>query len=350
MPHDVHSADCIVYLQRFLTHNKARGMVAELSLKQDLALLGTPSEQKLLSGGWLISPKLPNPQHYRYMVSVLPTLYSRQDELTAVIESLEQDRGWQALATHLAQSSIGIIVSGGISDSLIPDLGNLQWMNFIYRDEHLVPAPADEPFAGWPGNRGRASKGTSWQLDVINRFELADTNDLIELVMRQAFFYGYLKQRLQKPLEDPYDVDAFVVSFTGRVLPVEIKEKSPTDKGDFGIDAGRILMLLRLCLITDSNAVYLIRQVDNSAERNLMGWKYITLSDMIMGCKWNLQAGGTGMGGGATQTVMISGAMFQDFGVANLSEEWLNANSSLQTAARMAAKALALDLGRYLQP
>ncbi len=39
-------------------------------------------------------------------------------------------------------------------------------------------------------------------------------------------------------------------------------------------------MLLRLCLPNDSNALYLIRELDEAG--SFIGWKFITLSDIIM--------------------------------------------------------------------
>ncbi len=242
-----------------------------------------------------------------------------------------------------------MIVSGAhTEEESSPNLEKLTWRNHIYKNEKLLLAHPDEPFISWPGGRGRASSGNQWQSDVVKRFEKTTPKELTELVMRQAFFYGYLKERLHKSIADPYDVDAFIVGFTGTVMPMEIKEKSPTDKGDFGIDAGRILMLLRLCLATDSNALYVIREVDDSPTRELVGWRCITLSDMIIGCRWNLQAGGASMTGGATQTVMISGSLFQSFDLNNFSEEWLAQHKSLQGAVRAAASQLAKNLGHYL--
>ena len=107
LDHDSQTA----YLQRFLTYNKARGMVAELALNSELGIHGAAS-QKLLAGGWLVSPQVNAPHNYRYIVSVLPQLYSTPDELQYAIDALQQDRGWQALATFMSQSGIGMIVSG----------------------------------------------------------------------------------------------------------------------------------------------------------------------------------------------------------------------------------------------
>jgi hypothetical protein len=338
----------IDYLKRFLTHNKARGMVAEMALERELGIKNSPSQQKLLAGGWILSPKVENFHQYRYQVSVMPNLYTTANELHQSVTLLENDRGWQALATFLSTSGIGIIVSGAWSDQSTHSLDHLIWQHHIYHDERLIATNGDKPFALWSGTRGRASKGSEWQEDVIQRFEAVLPEQLMSLGMRQAFFYGYLKQQLNKPLEDPYDVDAFIVSFAGRVMPVEIKEKSPTRQGDFGLDAGRILMMLRLCLATDSNALYLIREVDNSPARQLVRWRYITLADMVIGSHWNLQAGGAGMLGGSTQTIMMAGSMFGEFTLSKLSENWLAENASLQGSVRTAATNLAQNLSKYL--
>jgi len=343
----IDSAKIIDYLKQFIVNNKARGMAAELSLHSELGLKSS-LEQKLLPGGWLISPKIPLSQHYRYLISVLPNLYSDSNELQNAVHALENERGWQALATFMSQSGIGVIVSGALAPETVGDLENLQWKNYIYQNEILLLCNDDEPFVSWPGNRGRPSTGGEWQSDVMKRFEDLKNDDLMGLAMRQSFFYGYLKQRLRKPVDDPYDVDAFVVGFTGIVMPVEIKEKSPTPSGDFGIDAGRILMLLRLCLATDSNALYVIRQVDETETRELVKWRYVTLADIITGCHWNLTGGGRGMSGGATQTVIIPGSLFEDFSQNNLSEEWLAQNKSLQASVKMTANELVSNITRYL--
>lgn len=51
MPISISSEDNIAYLQRFLPHNKARGMIAEISLAHELGLVGEPTIEKLIVGG-----------------------------------------------------------------------------------------------------------------------------------------------------------------------------------------------------------------------------------------------------------------------------------------------------------
>lgn len=159
MPQTVKPSDAISYLQQFLTYNKARGMVAELSLSSEIAIGGTPSEQKLFPGGWLLSPKTGEPHAYRYMAYPLPNVYNDSDEIRAVVKSLEQNRGWQALAQCLSKSGIGIIVSGAWSNDSPPNLNDLSWCNFIYRDERLHSAEQDEPFSSWRGIGGAHQVG-----------------------------------------------------------------------------------------------------------------------------------------------------------------------------------------------
>ncbi|HJQ32340.1 MAG TPA: hypothetical protein VJ866_09180 [Pyrinomonadaceae bacterium] len=339
----------VAYLQQFLTFNKARGMVSECSLETHLKDRSPVDAIKYLPGGWVISPRIDESSRYRFVVFVLPQLFEGEEELQAAVRAREVDRGFQALATFLTQSAFGVIVAGAVNAGDPPSPARLRWRNYSYVGERLRPNPDDEPFASrWPGGRGRASAGNSWQPDVIDRFRAVDTGQLTTLTLRQAYYYGYLKQQLRKPFDDPYDVDAFIVSFRQAVMPVEIKEKSPTEAGAFGLDAGRILMMLRMCLATDSNALYIVREVDTSAARGLVGWRCITLSNLVMSCSWNLQGGGKGMLGGGTQTVMMPGSFFEPFTEHNLTEEWLEENSRLHESVRMKAQLLAADLVKFL--
>lgn len=342
--------EAVSFLQEYLTHNKARGMVSEYALETHLQTYAPPLATKFLPGGWVISPKTGTPPRLRVVAIVLPQLFENDPELHAEIESKQTDRGFQALATFLSQSAIGVIVAGAVSTGMYGGLTGLTWRNYSYRNERLLLNTGDEPYTKWPGNRGvaRRAGGPAWDADVIARYAELDSEQLTGLTLRQAYNITYLKQRLKKPFDDPYDVDAFIVSFRQAVMPVEIKEKSRTPDGDFGLDAGRILMMLRMCLATDSNALYIIREVEAGAGRRLIGWRCITLSNLIMGCSWNLQQGGRGMGGGATQTVMMPGSLFEAFTEENFSEEWLAGNSSLQGSVRAKAQEITVSLERYL--
>ena len=133
------------------------------------------------------------------------------------------------------------------------------------------------------------------------------------VLLRELFFGGYMKATRQHSPKDPYDVDGFVVSRSCRyIFPIELKEKFPTQNPKtFGIDMGRIMMLLRICVPNSCNALYVVRETDKETGC-FVGWKYITLSDILMSSVWNSQGGGSGMTGGATQTIMIPYEEFSD--------------------------------------
>lgn len=338
MPSYFSTDAAIAYLQSLIVNNKARGMIAEIELENFVH-----RSQKFLSGAWIISPKTPQFYQYRYAVFVLPELYRDDQEITQAVDSWNKNRSFQAIATFLNASGIGVIVSGAIGSSTTID--QLSWQNYLYADEQLNPS--NNLFDRWP-KRGRSARGNSWHEDIKNRFSQASEAQLTALTLRQAFYYSYLKQHLHKSLADPYDVDLFIAGFRGTVLPVEVKEKSPTERGDFGLDAGRILMMLRLCLATQSNGMYVIRQVDADEQRSFVAWRYTLLSDIVMGCSWNLQAGGRGMLGGMTQTVMLSGELFKPFHADLLTEDWLQRYGDLTNSVCELAGAFAKQLSAFL--
>ena len=328
----MNKAKQIEYLQKFFAPKKARGMAGEISFDDYLLSTDEPLSRKMFAGSWIITPNKSdaiNPVNYRIAVFVLPHIFSKRNELDQFIKNLILDRGFQALFSNLKKSGVGVIVSGAVGDSsTTPD--DFSWSSFVYIDEKLISQADNEPFISLTRGRGRANLNHQpWDSDVLNRFNDFPEDSLMKLTLKQAFYYSYLKVKLKASFIDPYDVDAFLVGFNGNVFPVEIKEKSRTDKGEFGIDAGRILMMMRLCITTDSNALYIIREVDNSESRKLIGYKYITFSDMIMNVSWNLQAGGIGMGGGNTQTIMMTGKAFSDFSLDVLKEDWIEKNCSL---------------------
>jgi hypothetical protein len=322
----------IEYLQKFFAPRKARGMAGEIAFNDYLLLTDKTLSQKMFEGAWIITPNKSdavNPVNYRIAIFVLPHISHSEEELNKFIEKVILDRGHQALFSNLKKSGVGVIVSGAVGNpSSMPD--DFMWHNFVYINEKLVAQKENEPFISLTTGRGRANLNHQvWDKDVVERFNKFSEESLLKLTLKQAFYYSYLKLKLKASFIDPYDVDGFLVGFNGNVFPIEIKEKSQTDNGKFGIDAGRILMMMRLCITTDSNALYIIREVDNSESRNIIGYKYITLSDMIMNVSWNLQAGGVGMGGSNTQTIMMTSKAFTDFSVDVLKEEWIEKNCSL---------------------
>lgn len=117
-------------------------MIAEISLAHELGLVGEPTIEKLIVGGWLLSPRIIHSQNYRYIVLVLPELYLSVEEIGMAARACELNRGWQTLATYLSQSGFGVIVSAAWSDNRVSPIENLHWRNYVYQTSACTRARA----------------------------------------------------------------------------------------------------------------------------------------------------------------------------------------------------------------
>ena len=173
---------------------------------------------------------------------------------------------------------------------------------------------------------GRATRSARpWTEDTESEFEKLQPQTLEANFLFEFFYAGFLKSHLKKPFNDPYDVDGFLLNGSV-VCPIEIKEKFPAKIAKnstakfFGIDVGRVIMMLRLCIGTGNDAFYIIRELDEETNK-FVEWKYMLLSDIIKFSSWNLSAGGTGMTGGATQTLRLPYHEFKSFSGSDLSKD-----------------------------
>lgn len=329
-------------LENFWPKNKAKGLLAQTIFSQEIESnrFGGDAKEKIIPGCWLIAPKGSDFYKFRFCFFVHPVVV-KTDKVTGDIKTLlgEKYRPFHALAEFMHNAGIGVIyVIIHSEDGTLPlneikerNFENVNWHFFSFQNGIFVTRNPVEFFDRWEGSRGRASYGHGWDPVIKKKIEKLDTEILMEMLLNEMFYVGFVKGTLKKPLNDPYDVDSFMMSISQKhIFPMEIKEKFPGQNRDeqfFGIDAGRIMMLLRLCIPNDANAVYLIREMDESGK--FIGWKYITLSDIIMTSSWNLQAGGPGMGGQSTQTIRLPYDYFKSFDENSLSEDNLKATGDL---------------------
>ena len=332
----MNNSDIVSILEDFWPRNKAKGLLAQTILSEEIekGAFGKDAGEKLMPGCWLISPKSTDFFKFRFAFFVHPFVL-KSGSLTTDLRTLlkEKYRPFHANSEFLNNAGIGIIyvvvntTSGTLPFEEIKNRSfeNINWTFYRFNNGEFSEIDSVEFFDKWDGDRGRPSYGGNWDPEVKQNIRKLDKGILLRLLLNELFYLGLLKGVLRKPLNDPYDVDAFMISLSQKhIFPMEIKEKFPGNNGDerfFGIDAGRIMMLLRLALPNDANAIYLVREMDNSGE--FKGWKYITLSDIIMTSSWNLQAGGPGMGGQSTQTVRLSYNQFKQFDRTTLTEDAL---------------------------
>lgn len=330
-------------LEGYWPKNKAKGLLAQTILFDEVekGIFGDDATEKLFPGCWLISPKAVDFYKGRHAFYVCPRLVQRpqNDSLHEILG--QRLRPLYAIADYFDSAGIGFVFTAAstANENVLleqieqREFGALNWLLYQYRSKEFKKIDALEFFERWPGERGRPTFNNrkDWEENIKASIHSLTAPVLTELLLHELFMTGLLKSVLHKPLVDPYDVDAFLISTSQKyVFPMEIKEKFAGTSGNekfFGIDAGRVAMLLRLCLPNDSNSIYLIRELDESS--NFVGWKYITLSDIIMTSGWNLQAGGRGMGGQSTQTIKLPYDYFKPFNAETVSEMNLSRIGSL---------------------
>lgn len=344
-------------LKSYWPKNKAKGLLAQAIFTNELSkgTFGKLAGDKILPGCWLVSPKEVDFYKFRFCFFIHPTVIKTSDVNNNIKEILsDKYRPFHAITEFMNDAGVGVIYvitttrSGELPIGEMKDkrFENVSWVFFSFQNGEFISIDPLEFMSKWYGSRGRASRGNPWTPQTTAGISGLDNEILLELFLNELFYTGFLKETCKKPLSDPYDVDSFLVSISQKnIFPMEIKEKFPGQNRDekfFGIDAGRIMMLLRICIPNDANAIYLIRELDESD--NFIGWKYMTLSDIIMTSSWNLQAGGPGMGGQSTQTIRLPYDYFKNFNDEAISEDNLKKLGNLPTDAKELARVMSEEI------
>jgi hypothetical protein len=345
-------------LQEFWPRNKAKGLLAQSILANEIEenAFGKNGRDKFLPGCWLLAPKSLDFYKFRFSFFIHQAVINEKEIKSVNFEKFLGNlyRPFHAIAEFLNNAGIGVIYAIPFTkDGNLPysEIGkrlfeNIGWAFFSFENGNFIPKNPIEFFKKWEGDRGRPSYGGNWDKTITATMKKQDEKILIELLLNELFYVGFIKSILKKPLNDPYDVDSFLMSMSQRfIFPMEIKEKFAGENQHekfFGIDAGRVMMLLRLCLPNDANAIYLIRELNE--EGNFIDWKYITLSDIIMSSSWNLQAGGPGMGGQSTQTIRLPYDYFKKFDETAISDENLQIIGNMPKDVKNIAKIFGIGL------
>ena len=230
----------ITYMQNIMGSNKAMGLVAQGDFQKWVSQSGENVRRKYFNGCWVMSPK--GSTASKRMCFFVHENVVKKDSVQSSMNSLVSNRGFHSLCGSIARSGLGIFYCIPTGDPDIRNLDNLEWMLFRYQNENLVQINGEEFFAKWPGN-GRVGRGAEWNSYVRNRYQNLDSEILESLVLNQVFFSSFVKRKMRKPVADPYDVDGFFVSYEGRILPIEIKEKFPFEAGK-----AKLLGIMHACM------------------------------------------------------------------------------------------------------
>jgi len=95
----------------------------------------------------------------------------------------------------------------------------------------------------------------------------------------------------------------FIIENESGFLAVETKEKDAGGSGNnkyFGWDSRRLSWYLYLKQRIGLDGWYVIREVNNQTQRNLIAWKYVTIDEFAKAASWLSEMGGGGNSGTIT--------------------------------------------------
>jgi hypothetical protein len=338
--------EALDYLRQVMPGNKALGLLAQFEFNKWLDKYSYTKKDKFFPGCWIVALK--NEEFYalRTCFFVHSEIINLCD-LNNVVNSLKSDRRCHVLFSSLKSVGLDVIYSIPIVDGESFSLSDVTWKIYRYTQEDLVEEKLDKYFSIWKG-RGRPSRPREWSDILIKKYKNLSEKDITQITLPQFFYNDVFKKTFKASTMDPYDSDGFVISYSGKIFPLEIKEKFPFNHQQIGktigIDVGRVLLLLRICVPLNMNAFYIVREVEETSERKPLGWKIICLNEILMKCSWNVQAGGPGMAsspseaGSPTSTILLPYREFTDMTPEFFSEENLMKRSSLTDNAKAVAR------------
>jgi hypothetical protein len=180
--------------------------------------------------------------------------------------------------------------------------------------------PVQQPYFRFPDNiNGFQARSRRYN---FLRYSL-DVSSIPENTVPEEFSKEHLRVSFQNRfMSEMADVDGI---FWGNqfTYPVEIKEKTPARDNKvgsyFGLDVGPFVKLAFYAAKRGNlHSVFVVREIDNPVDRDLVEWWIITFEQMAQFASWNPIGGGTNMRGGGSTTIKIPKSEFSPMNLETL--------------------------------
>lgn len=297
-----------------LNQNKLRGTLAEIDFREHLTTLGFGA--RVSPGGWIARRKGPNIFAHS-TVALFPEVVLPNIDYASNRILPEPSHGLHTICSTFHQSGITSFYCAAIVEEQNQS-NSLQWQAIqlgIPQQQQFQPLIA----ALSPLEFRARTRGYNF---LRNH---SDATQIPELAVPEEFSKEHLRVSLSTPLfAEISDIDGI---FWGRqhTYPIEIKEKTPGDSIDlgdyFGLDVGPFVKLAFYAAKRGNlHSIYVVREIDNVNDRNLVQWWFITFDQLAQFASWVQQSGGTAMGGGRSAVVRVPKSEFTAMTAAALNE------------------------------
>jgi hypothetical protein len=297
-----------------LNQNKLRGLLAEVDLRSFLAAEGFGN--RISRGGWIVRTKGPA-IFGQSTVALFPEILSPTENYGPDRKLPDPDYGLHTICATFHQSGImSFYCAATVTET--DNSASLQWSAI------QLGIPVHQPYGALI-----ETFSTTKFLKRIRKYNFLRYKANVDSIPDIALPEEFAKEHLRIEFNTPYmaeisDVDGL---FWGNqhTYPIEIKEKSPAPSRDmglyFGLDVGPFVKLAYYAAKRGNlHSLFVVREIDNTPDRNLVGWSYITFDRLAQFASWGARGGGVNMQGGGSSVVRIPKSEFTLLSAATLKE------------------------------
>lgn len=293
-----------------LNQNKLNGLLAEVDFRNYLADLGLA--ERVSVGGWIARSEGAN-QFGHNTVVFFPETITPSMDFSEYRQLPNPDYGLHTICATFHQIGIhSYFCSPVVEQTDVTD--SINWRAV------QLGLPVQQAYMPFPENiqgfqiRPRRYNFLRYNLDV---------SGIPEATVPEEFSKEHLRVSFQNQfMSEMSDVDGI---FWGNqyTYPVEIKEKTAAKDNKvgpyFGLDVGPFVKLAFYAAKRGNlHSVFVVKEIDNPIERNLVNWWIITFEQMAQFASWNPISGGTNMRGGGSTTIKIPKSEFSPMNLERL--------------------------------
>jgi len=292
--------------------NKLHGILAEVDFRNYLGSLGYASRVSV--GGWIARSVGPGVFGHHTAV-FFPNTIAPGIAYDSAATLPTPSHGLHTICSTFHQIGIHSYFCSPVI-SRTDDTTSIKW--------HAIQLglPTQQQYQPFPQSlTGFTPRGRRYSFLTYN----TDVSSIPSPVVPEEFSKEHLRVAFQTHyLAELSDVDGIMWG-TYNTYPIEIKEKTPahdTKLGQyFGLDLGPFVKLAFYAARRGVlHSIFVVREIDNTASRNLVDWWFITFDTLARFASWIPQEGGMNMLGGRSSVVKIPKSEFSRLTAAALSQ------------------------------
>jgi len=294
-----------------LNRNKLNGLLAEIDFREHIQRLNI--ENRVSPGGWIVRNIGEGIFGHRTTV-MFPEIINIDTDYNESTFS-EPPRGLHTICSTMHQ--IGIQ-----SYYCVPVINECNNPESIEWFSTQLGIPEERPYINLINNLRGFSKERERNYNYL-RYE-TNTSEIPESYIAEEF----TKENLRVSFCSHYQTEISDIDgiFWGQqyTYPLEIKEKTAANDSKlgkyFGLDIGPFVKLAFYAAKKGNlHSLFIVKEIDNIAERNLIQWWFITFDCLAQYASWISIGGGTNMQGGGSTVVKIPKAEFKQLDINNIS-------------------------------